>query len=86
MLHSEEDEHLTEREKRYQNRSHKKFYYTTDDPDKGQDKGKAPETVNDKEAGEFSRTLLVAMQDLSKEIKEMRVDRMMESPGRFHPG
>ena len=26
------------------------------------------------------------MQDLTREIKEMRVDRMRESPGRFHPG
>ena len=44
MLHLEEDETLTEREKRYQNRSHKNFYYTTED----QDKGKAPETGSDK--------------------------------------
>ena len=72
MLHSEEDEPLTEREKRYQNRSHKKFDCTTDD----QDKGKAPETASDKEGEEFARTLLMAMQDLAKEIKEMRMDRM----------
>ena len=65
MLHSEEDEPLTEREKRYQNRSHKKYDYTTND----QDKGKAPETISDKEGEEFRRTLLVAMQDISKDMK-----------------
>ena len=26
------------------------------------------------------------MQDLAKEIKDMRMDRMRESPGRFHVG
>ena len=26
------------------------------------------------------------MQDLAKEIKEVRMDRMREFPGRFHPG
>ena len=80
MLHSEEDEPLTERDKRYQNRSQKKFDYTTDD----QDKGKAPKTASDKEGEE--RNLLVAMQDLAREIKEMILDRMRESLGRFHPG
>ena len=82
MLQLEEYEPLTEREKRYQNRSHKKFDYTTED----QDKGKAPETRSDKEGDEFARTLLVAMQDLAKQIKKMRMDRMRESPGRFHLG
>jgi len=82
MLHSEEYDPLTKREKRYQNRSHKKYDYTTED----QDKGKAPETASDKEGEEFARTLLVAMQDLAREIKDMRVDRMRESLGRFHLG
>ena len=82
MFHSEEDDLLTKKEKRYQNISHKKYYYTTED----QDKGKAPETTSDKEGEEFARTLLVAMQDLTREIKEMRMDRMREYPGRFHPG
>ena len=82
MLHSKEYEPLTEREKRYQNRIHKKFDYTTEE----QDKGKAPETTDDKEGEEFARTLLVAMQDIAKEIKEMRLEIMRESPGRFHPG
>ena len=66
----------------YQKKSHKKYDYTIED----QDKGKAPETASDKEGEEFARTLLVAMQDLAKEIKDMRMDRMRESPGRFHLG
>ena len=44
MLHSEEDEHVTESEKRYQNIIHKNFDYTTVD----QGKGKAPKTTSDK--------------------------------------
>ena len=88
MLHSEDEDPLSERERRYQNRSHKNYDYTTFDLDKGQDKGKSPEFVNDKdkEAEEFAKTLLEAMQYLSKEIKEMRMDRMRESLGRFHQG
>ena len=82
MLHSEEYEPLTNREKRYQNRSHNKFDYTNDD----QDKGKAPKTGSDKEGEEFARNILVAMQDLAREIKEMRMDRMEDSPGIFHLG
>ena len=82
MLNFEEDDPLTERERRYQNRSHKKYDYTTED----QDKGKAPETTSDKEGEEFARTLLVAMQDLAREIKEMRVEKMREYPGRFQLG
>ena len=61
MLNYEEDDPLTERERRYQNRSNKKYDYTTDDPNKGQDKGKAPESVNDKEVEEFEKTLLETM-------------------------
>ena len=79
MLQSEEEYPLTKREKRYHNRSHKKYDYTTED----QDKGKAPKTTSDKEGEEFARTLLVAMQYLAREIKEMRMDRMRESPRRF---
>ena len=88
MLHSEDEDPISERERIYQNRSHRKYDYTTIDLDKGQDKGKAPESVNDKdkEAEEFAKILLEAMQDLSKEIKEMRIDRMRESLGRFHQG
>ena len=77
-----EDEPLIDREKRYRNRSQKKFDYTNDD----QDKGKALETGSDKEGEEFARTLLVAMQDLAKEIKEMRLDKLKESLRSFDPG
>ena len=87
MLHSEDEDPLSERERRYQNRSHIKYDYTTVELDKGQDKGKAPELNDkDKEAEEFAKTLLEAMQYLSKEIKEMRIDRMRESFGRLHQG
>lgn len=79
---SEEDEPLNDREKRYHNRSHNKYDYTTDD----QDNGKAPETGSDKEGEEFARTLLVAMQDLAREIKEMRIYILKESPRRPHHG
>ena len=60
MLHSKDEDPLSERERRYQNRSHRKYDYTTVDLDKGQDKGKAPELVNDKdkEVEEFAKTLL----------------------------
>ena len=40
----------------------------------------------DKEAEEFAKTLFEAMKDLSKEIKEMRIDRIRESLGRLHQG
>ena len=88
MLHSEEEDPPTERERRYQIRIHKKYDPTTDGPDKGQEKGKAAESVNDKEKDveEFVKNLLETMQDLSKEIKEMRVDKMRESLERFHHG
>ena len=42
--------------------------------------------MNDKEAEEFEKTLLETMKDLSKDIKEMRMDRMREYLGRFHQG
>ena len=51
-MHSEEEDPPTERERRYQNRSHRKYDYTTADLEKGQDKGKAPESVNDKDKEE----------------------------------
>ena len=87
MLHSEDENPLSERERRYQNRIHINYDYTTVDLDKGQDKGKALELNDkDKEAEEFAKNLLEAMQDLSKEIKETRIDRMRESLGRLHQG
>ena len=88
MLHSKDEDPFSERERRYQNISHKNYDYTIVDLEKGQDKGKAPESVNDKdkEAKEFAKNILEAMKYLSKEIKEMRIDRMRESLGRFHQG
>ena len=84
MMHSKDEDPLTER---YQNRIHRKYEYTTEDLDRGQDKGKAPvneKDEKDKEAEEFAKTLLETMQNISKEIKEMRVDRMRESLRIFH--
>ena len=49
MLHYEDEDPLYEMERIYQNRIHRKYDYTTVDLDKGQDKGKVPESVNDKD-------------------------------------
>ena len=81
-MSSEEDEPLTDREKRYLKRRQKKFYYTNDD----QDKGKAPESGSDVEGKDFAKILLKAMQDIDREIKEMRFDRIKEYPKRFRLG
>ena len=81
-MYTKKDEPITDKENRYLKRRQNKFDYTNDD----QDKGKAPETGNDKEGEEFARTLLVAIKDLAREIKEMRMYRMKESPRIFHPG
>ena len=81
-MSSKEDEHLTDREERYLRRRKKKFDYTNDD----QDKGKALESGSDEEGKDFAKILLRAMQDLTREIKEMRMDRIKESPKRFHLG
>ena len=76
-----QDYPLTDREKRYLRRRHKKFDYTNDD----KEKGKAPESGSDEDRKKFAKTLLKAMQDLAKEIKEMILDRIKEYPRRFHP-
>ena len=83
-MSSEEGEHLTDREWRYLRRIHKNFDYTNEN----KDKGKAPEDKNgsDEEGKEFSRTFLKTMQDIAREIKEMRTDRIRNSPRRPHLG
>ena len=78
----EEEEPLTEREKRYLKRRQKKFDYTNDD----KDKGKALESGSDEEGKDFAKILSRAMQDLAREIKEMRMEIIKESPKRFHLG
>ena len=79
---SEDEEPLTDREKRYLKRRQKKFDYTNDN----EDKGKSPISGSDEEGKDFAKILLRDMQDLSKEIKEMILDRIKESPKIFHLG
>ena len=55
-MSTEEDEPLTDREKRYLKRRQKKFDYTNDD----QDKGKAPKSRSDEDGKEFVKTFLKA--------------------------
>ena len=81
-MSSKEGEPLTDREKRYQRRRHGKFYYTNDK----EDKGKTPLSGGEDEEKEFPEILLRAMQDIAREIKEMRMDRYKESPKGFHHG
>ena len=79
----EEEEPLTDREKRYLKRIHKKkFDYTNDN----EDKGKAPVSGSEEEEKDFPKILLRAMQDISREIKELRMDIIKESPKGFHIG
>ena len=77
----EEEEPLTDREKRYLKRKqNKKFDYTTDN----EDNGKALYSRSEEEEKDFPKILLRAMQDLAREIKEMRLDIIKESPKGFH--
>ena len=66
----------------YLRRIHKMFDYTNDD----KDKGISLESGSDEDGKEFAKTLLKAMQDISRDIKEMRLDIIKESPKRFHLG
>ena len=59
----------------------KKWCNTNDD----QDKGKAPESGSDEDGKDFAKILLKGMQDLSREIKEIILEMIKESPMRFHP-
>ena len=63
---------LTDREKRYQKRSHGKFDYKYEN----ENKGKAPLSRGEDEEKDFPKILLRAMQDLARKIKEMRLDRI----------
>ena len=80
-MSSEEEEPITDREKRYIKRRQKNnFDYTNDN----EDKGKALESGSEEEEKDFPKILLKAMQDIAREIKEMRLDRIKESPKGFH--
>ena len=81
-MSSEEEEPITDREKRYIKIIHKKFDYTNDN----EDKGNAPVSGSEEEENDFPKILLRAMQDLAREIKEMRLERIKESPKGFHLG
>ena len=82
-MYSEEEEPLTNREKRYlKRRQRKNFDYTNEN----EDKGKAPLSGSEDESKDFPKILLRAMQDLAREIKEMRMDRIKESSKGFHLG
>ena len=71
-MSSEEENPLTDREKRYLKRRQNKFDYTNDN----EDKGKSPLFGGEDEEKDFPKILLRAMQDLAREIKEMRMDRI----------
>ena len=81
-MSSKEEEPLTEKEKRYLKRRHKMFDYTNDN----EDKGKAPISRGENEEKDFPKILLRAMQSLSRDIKDMRMHRVKESPTGFHLG
>ena len=49
-------------------------------------RSKAPIFGSEEEEMDFPKILLRAMQDLSREIKEMRMDRIKESTKGFHLG
>ena len=80
-MSSEEGDPLTDREKRYLRRRNYKYDYIDDK----EDKGKTPLSGEDEEK-EFPKLLLRTMQDIAKEIKEMRMDRHKESPKGFLHG
>ena len=75
-MSSEEGYHLTDREKRYQRRIHQNFDYTNDK----EDNCKTPVSGGEDEEKEFPNLLLKYMQDISREIKEIRMNRYKESP------
>ena len=81
-MSSEEGYHLTDRDKRYQRIIHSKFDYTNDK----EDKGKTPLSGGEDEEKDSPKSLLKSMQEIAREIKEMRMDRYKESPKGFHRG
>ena len=68
-MSSEEEKHLTERGKRYINRN-QRYDYT----DPKADKVKTP-IVGEMDGKEFPKLLLQTMQDIAREIREMRMER-----------
>ena len=81
-ISSQGGEPLTDREKRYLRRSHGIFDYTNDK----EDKGKTHLSRGEDEEKEFPKILLISMQDIARETKEMRIDIFKESPKGFQHG
>ena len=69
-MSSEEGDPLTDREKRYLKRRHRKFDYIDDK----EDKAKTPLSREDEEK-EYPKLFLQTIQDIAREIKEMMMDR-----------
>ena len=69
-MSSEEGEPLTDRERRYQGRRHRKCDYTKEK----EDKGKTP-LFGGMQGKEFSRLLFQTIQGINKDIIEMRRER-----------
>ena len=78
----EEGYPLTDREKRYQRRRHRNFGYTTDK----EDKGKTPLSGGEYEEKYFPKIIIKAVQEIAREIKEMRMDSYKEYPKIFQHG
>ena len=80
-MSSEEGDPLTDTEKRYLRRRNRKFVYTNDKEDKGK-----PPLLGEDEEKEYPKLLIRTMQDIAREIKDMRIDIHKESPKGFLQG
>ena len=80
MCSSDLGDPLTDRERRYLRRNWK--YEYTDDKE---DKGKTP-LSGEEDDKQFPKLLLRTMQDIAREIKEVRMDRHKEYPKGFLHG
>ena len=80
-MSSEERDTFTDRKKRHLKIMNQKFDGTNDK----EDKGKPPLSGGDEEK-EYPKLILRTMQDIAREIKEMRMDRYKESHKGFIHG
>ena len=81
-MSSEEGDTLIDQEKRYLNRRrNQKFEYTNDKEDKGK-----PPLLGEDEEKEYPKLLIRTMQDIAREIKEMKMDRYKDSHKLFLHG
>ena len=79
-MSSEEGDPLTNKEKRYLKIINWRYDYIDD----REDKGKTPLSGGEEE--EYPKLLLQTIQDIAREIKDMRMDRHKESPKGFLHG